>query len=94
MVENIVEAENQSQQSLDVDIDGLSDVQVGGEADNSQTSDVHTQNDDQSQDQFEIDERFKELSQKKVAIELLNQLMTRLMLATTSLLKILMKEDR
>ena len=94
MDENIVEAENQSQQSLDVDIDGLSDVQVGGEADNSQTSDVHTQNDDQSQDQFEIDERFKELSQKKVAIELLNQLMTRLMLATTSLLKILMKEDR
>jgi len=60
MDENIVNAENQSQQSLDVDIDALSDMQVEGDVTNSQTSDVHTQ--DENQSQIEIDEKFKELS--------------------------------
>ena len=61
-MENIVESNDQSQETFDVDLNALNDVPVDPPTDDSQESNVHTNDEDQSQEEkFEIDERFKEL---------------------------------
>lgn len=57
-MENIVSAENVSQQNFSVDMSIL-DEQVQAPENNSQESNVHTNNGESNQ--IEIDERFKEL---------------------------------
>ncbi|WP_448506630.1 hypothetical protein [Immundisolibacter sp.] len=68
-MENIVSAENTSQQSFDVDMSILSAEQVQASADNSQNPNVHTNTDELSQ--IEIDERFKELPKEQAIIRTL-----------------------
>lgn len=58
-MEKIVSAENTSQQNFSVDMSIL-DEQVSAPENNSQDSNVHT-NSDEPNNQFQIDERFKEL---------------------------------
>lgn len=68
-MENIVSAENTSQQTFSVDMSIL-DEQVEAPASNSQDSNVHT-NVDESNNQIEIDERFKELPREEATIRTL-----------------------
>jgi len=68
-MENIVSAENTSQQSFDIDMSVLSAEQVEAPANGSQDSNVHTNIDELAQ--LEIDERFKELPREQAIIRTL-----------------------
>jgi hypothetical protein len=59
-MENIVSAENVSQQSYEVDMSVLNEPQIQAPVNGSQGSNVHTQNEEPN-NQFQIDDRFKEL---------------------------------
>lgn len=67
-MENIVETGNQSQQSFDVDLSALENIQIDQPATNSPNPDVHTNTDES---QIEIDERFKDLDPAEARIRTL-----------------------
>lgn len=69
-MENIVSADTSSQQSFDIDMSVLNDPQIETPAENSQTSNVHT-NDDES---ITIDERFKDLPEAEARIRTLQSI--------------------
>lgn len=63
-MENIVKTDGQPQETFNVNVDALDDIQIDTPVDSSQESNVHTNDENQSQEnqeEFEIDEKFKEL---------------------------------
>lgn len=70
-MENIVETNNQPQDTFDVNIDALDDVQVDTGGDSSQESDVHTNTEQPQEEEFEVDERFKELPTEEARLRTL-----------------------
>ena len=67
-MENIVSAENTSQQSFDLDMNMLNETQVEAPANDSQNPDVHTNTEEPT---LEIDDRFKELPREEAIIRTL-----------------------
>lgn len=83
-MENIVSAENGSQQNFSVDMSIL-DEQVQAPVENSQDSSVHTNNGESNQ--IEIDERFKELPREEATIRTLQSQKDRIAAEHSKLMK-------